>query len=318
MTQPTKRKVYLSRILAVILLCTLLVGLSPTGIAEHVLAESASSAASKVSDASTHSPLLVSQAGTVAASKVYYTNKVAVLMYHDFKEDPKAKAISLKVFQEQLTTLTKNGFKFISMDEFKAFKLNKGKVPANAVLLTFDDGYEDFYTVAYPYLKEKKIPATNFLIVRSTDTGNPGGNPHITWDQMREMLPNKMSFYSHTYNQHFYIPNGGPALTSRYPAASGKRAETLAEYRKRVTDDLSLANKRIRDELGTKTDVFSYPYGAYTKETQAISAKVGHKLDVTIKPGLNGPAGTLVYRINAGYKSISGNDLITKIKGYTK
>ncbi|WP_058301318.1 polysaccharide deacetylase family protein [Gorillibacterium timonense] len=253
-----------------------------------------------------------------STAKVTYTNKVAVLMYHDFKDDPKAKSISLKVFQEQLTTLTKNGFHFISMDEFKAFKLNKGKVPANAVLLTFDDGYEDFYTVAYPYLKKNKIPATNFIIVRSTETGNPGGNPHLTWDQMREMGQNGMSFYSHTYNQHFYIPNAGPALTSRYPAEKGKPAETVEQYHKRITDDLALADKRIREELGTKTDVFSYPYGASNKDIRTISAKLGHKLDVTIQGGLNGPTGNMVYRINAGYKSISGKDLIAKIREYTK
>jgi len=251
-------------------------------------------------------------------NRVHYAGKVAVLMYHDFKEDPKEKSISLEVFADQLSTLKANGFHFISMDDFKAFKLNRGKVPANAVLITFDDGYEDFYTVAYPYLLENKIPATGFIIVHSTDTGNPGGNPHLTWDQMREMTKNGMSFYNHTYNQHFYIPGSGPALTSRYPAADGRPAETADQYRKRITDDLAFADKRIHDELGTSTDVFCYPYGANNRDTRAISAALGHKLDVTIQPGLNDPAGRMVFRINAGYKSIGGQDLIAAIKKYVK
>jgi biofilm PGA synthesis lipoprotein PgaB len=249
---------------------------------------------------------------------VHYKSKVAVLMYHDFQEDPKAKSISLEVFSEQLKALKDNGFHFISMDQFKAFKLKQGKVPDNAVLITFDDGYEDFYTVAYPILNANDIPATNSIIVHSTDTGNPGGNPHLTWDQMREMIKHGMSFYSHTYNQHFYIPGSGPALTSRYAATAGKPAETLDQYRKRIRDDLALADKRIHDELGTPTDVFCYPYGASNSDTKAVSIALGHKLDMTIKPGLNGPEGRMVYRINAGYKSISGKDLIRTILSYTK
>ena len=253
-----------------------------------------------------------------SATPIHYTNKVAVLMYHDFKEDPKAKSVSAKVFAEQLGTLKANGFQFISMEQFKAFKLNRGKVPANAVLVTFDDGYEDFYTVAYPYLLKNKIPATNFIIVWSTDTGNPGGNPHLTWDQMREMTKNGMSFYSHTYDQHFYIPGSGPALTSRYPAEKGKPAETAEHYRKRIKDDLALADKRIHDELATPTDVFCYPYGANNHDLRAASIALGHKLDVTISPGLNGSDGRTVYRINAGYKSISGKTLMQTIVKYAK
>ncbi len=37
-------------------------------------------------------------------------------------------------------------------------------VPSNAVLVTFDDGYQSFYTAAYPILKSLRIPAVNFVI----------------------------------------------------------------------------------------------------------------------------------------------------------
>src|SRR3990170_2672732 len=57
------------------------------------------------------------------------------------------------------------------------------KLPPKAIALTFDDGYEDNYTNAYPVLKQYGVPATIFLI-----TGFVGSSIQLWWDRLWDIL----------------------------------------------------------------------------------------------------------------------------------
>ncbi len=67
------------------------------------------------------------------------------------------------------------------MQQFIAFLNGKNTVPPDAVVLTFDDGYQSFYKYAYPALKDQDMTATNFIIVDYLGT-NPG-TPFLNWDE---------------------------------------------------------------------------------------------------------------------------------------
>lgn len=60
----------------------------------------------------------------------------------------------------------------ISLDDYMEIRRNNANIPENTVAITFDDGYMDNYTTAYPILKEYKIPATIFLTVNMIGTEN--------------------------------------------------------------------------------------------------------------------------------------------------
>ncbi len=55
------------------------------------------------------------------------------------------------------------GFEFISMEELLEIAKANFKSDKNWVHLTFDDGFESVYTVAYPYLRERRIPFSIFI-----------------------------------------------------------------------------------------------------------------------------------------------------------
>lgn len=269
--------------------------------------------------------LLLTSVSTVAAVNYFRGNDegVVVLMYHDFGYSKDPKIITPEVFEEHLAALAESDYDVISMDQFVAYTEGRLELDRKSVLLTFDDGYEDFYEIAYPTLMKYNFPATNFIIVNFTETHNPNVLPHLTWDQLREMKENGYSFYSHTYNHHLYLDpleNKHAALTSK------KENETDEQYVGRVKSDLRYAHELLVQELGEQPNILSFPYGRYTDELLEICEELGITHSFTInknfswknilsnKKGINQVGSTVHTRINAGLSDISGEDLIEMIK----
>lgn len=255
------------------------------------------------------------------AKAVHYSGKVGVLMYHDIMEKPdRDDILSTQQFKQQMELLRKEGFVPISMDNYLDF-IGKGKpVPDNAVLITFDDGYESFYQLAYPILKEYKYPAANFIIVSSIDKPAASGRPKLTWDQMREMAQHDIGFYNHTYDMHRYGDTDGkgrkkPVTTRNLYLPDEKRVETEDEYKQRVKDDLIRAEARLKEELGNTRSAVALPYGAYNDKLLAVLDSIGVEASFMVKEGRNGIGDRNGFRINGGRSDQSPEAVIAKLKG---
>ncbi|TCZ70204.1 polysaccharide deacetylase [Paenibacillus albiflavus] len=253
---------------------------------------------------------------------IHYQDKALVLMYHEVKNNNGSIAVSTDQFDKHLSMLKANGYNVISIEQFDDFMTGKEKkIPPNAVVLTFDDGYEDFYENAYPILQKYKMPATNFIIVKSTDVYNPDIIPHMTWEQMVEMRKNGMSFYSHTYDSHKYVAVNSKGTTA--PLLGGpiylpdkQRVETQEEYYDRIKEDLSKANDLLNSKLGNTRNIISFPYGSFSDTTIQVSKELDMHLYITIKEGINKPGDPVATRINAGKRDFSAEELLAKMKEY--
>jgi len=256
---------------------------------------------------------------------IFYTDKFAVLIYHHISQEEGPYTISPARFTEQVDTLKKLGYNFISLNQATDFLEGREKIPANALVITFDDGYDSFYRHAYPILKQRAMPATMFVIVRYVGGGD-GDTRRLSWQQMQEMQKDGFTFYSHTYNSHYYVTvdaNGTqkPALADlAYREDRGK--ETWAEFGLRVEGDLQRAKEELEANLGRQVEYLALPFGLANKKTIDIAQKLGHKYILTTKPGLNGygtPANDL-FRFNAGSPNKDGNRIhqeISKASGYS-
>lgn len=237
----------------------------------------------------------------------YYKGRVLVLMYHEVEREPHdASSLSAAKLERQLELMKANNFHLITMDQYRNFILRGDAVPPNAVLLTFDDGYESFYRDAYPILRKHGAPATSFLIVGTVGNPRHAGIAKLNWDQVKEMKRNGISFYSHSYDSHLYAPTdaaGNHAIAALsgpiYSKAAGRR-ETMQEYRQRVTADLAHANAVLEQELGAQNHVLAFPYGAFSKPLLRICAQLGIDVTLTVKSGLDAPAQSNGFRLNAG------------------
>lgn len=255
---------------------------------------------------------------------VYYKDHVAVLMYHHLTETPLMLypgVLPAAQFDEQMQLLKQEGFHVITMKQYREFMLDRAPVPDNAVLLTFDDGYESFYKLAFPILQKYSYTAVNFIIVSDVDNTNKQQVPKLTWEQMREMKRAGMGFYNHTYNLHYYgvvDAEGGtrPAASSLLYIHDENRNELNEEYYRRVTGDLAHAERRLKEELGNTDSAIAFPYGSYNEKLLEICDSLGIHLKFNIGLGLSSRTTLNAPRINEGNRALTPALSIQQLKQF--
>lgn len=248
---------------------------------------------------------------------VYYQDQVTVLMYHHVVPDTQREGyITPQRLNRELELLKMDGFNFISVEQLAAFTNGEADVPPNAVVLTFDDGYEDVYLHAFPVLKKHQVPGVVFII-----GGLIGKDGYLNWDQVRSMESSGLvTIGGHTFNQHYGVQvspsQKKPATVACiYDPRSGVY-ETRDEYLARMAEDCSFLQEIFMAELGHSTEYFAYPYGAYSQDYIHVLQEHGYKYIFTVRRGTNtrSQSPALYFRINAGTPRMPTNKLLARLK----
>ena len=170
----------------------------------------------------------------------YYSNDEGILsiMYHRFNESKYPSTnIQMDIFKQQIKIIEDSNYKFNNPNEFeKMFSTPKIK---KEILITIDDAFLSFYQEAWPFLKKNKIP---FILFVSTEPVGKRG--YMTWSQIREVESEDFAFIGHHSHTHDYLIN-----------------ETNDQF----ISDIEKANKIFLKELGYIPNLFSYPFGEYSK-----------------------------------------------------
>jgi peptidoglycan/xylan/chitin deacetylase (PgdA/CDA1 family) len=184
---------------------------------------------------------------------------IPILMYHSISDESESGHPYFRIntsptrFAEHMNFLHENNYEVISLSE--AVRLISAEssgsphsptfhpsiIPQKKVVLTFDDGYRDFYTIAFSTLNRYGFPATVFLPTSFINNSRkPGlkGKEHLSWAEVRELQKIGTRFGSHTVN-HRQLINLDEA-TIRF--------------------ELKVSKERIEDETGEEVEDFSYPY----------------------------------------------------------
>ncbi|HFI2659609.1 TPA: polysaccharide deacetylase family protein [Streptococcus suis] len=194
--------------------------------------------------------------------------KLPILMYHAIhvmapEEEANANLIvDPTTFESHLKALQDAGYYTLSPEE--AYKvLTENVLPAGkkVVWLTFDDSLWDFYSYAYPLLKQYQMKATNNVITGFTEYGQAG---HLTLEQIKEMQTAGLSFQGHTVNH--------PDL--EYSSIEDQ------------TNELTSSKAYLDSQLNQETIAIAYPGGRYSADTVALTEQAGYKLGVTTNNGL--------------------------------
>lgn len=113
-------------------------------------------------------------------------------MYHNVYKNGTDGIISTEEFEKHMSYIKDK--KTFKMEELK--NLNY-KLPKNSILVTFDDGYKNNYTEAFPILKKYGIKATIFINTKYI--GN--SKDYLNWDEIREMYNSGLvDFQLHTHS----------------------------------------------------------------------------------------------------------------------
>ena len=95
---------------------------------------------------------------------------IAIIMYHHIgnkKDSYLLNRINTTVFERQMKYI-QNTYNIISFKELINAFVEKISLPRNAAIITFDDGYKNNYSEAFPILKKYNIPATIFLTIQDS------------------------------------------------------------------------------------------------------------------------------------------------------
>lgn len=232
-----------------------------------------------------------------------YANQVAVLMYHHVHDTDKSSGtITPALFRDQLAYLQDEGYSFITLDQFRGFMDGSGEVPDNAVLVTFDDGYESFNTFALPVLQQLQIPAVNFIITDSLAHPKEDVPPKMSADDIRRATaaPASIEAQCHTDAFHGKRDNGKALLLQ-------DSSETDDAYRKRLAADTASCIAKLRAIVDKPVDTLAYPFGIYDSKAAAAIGSAGIRFAFTIAPGMAVASGNPmnIPRINGGNPHIT-------------
>ena len=129
--------------------------------------------------------------------------------------------------------------------------MTEGKaVPVKPVVLTFDDGYPDTYSIVMPVMKEFGFPCTVFIPTYDADQGT-----RLTWQQIQEMKDAGITIASHSYRHE--------RLTELSAAA--------------VEEDVQKSQEELKQRLGIDNEFFCYPYGRVNEAVEDVMKKARHQ-----------------------------------------
>ncbi|MBQ8044591.1 MAG: polysaccharide deacetylase family protein [Clostridia bacterium] len=216
--------------------------------------------------------------------------KLNVLMLHMVtKEMPEDSSLdTLYITDKMLKSYCeyfKDRYTIVSLDEaFDIIKNNKELENPNLLAFTFDDGYDNNYTLAYPILKELGIKANINIIARYTNENYPG---YLTWDEIKEMSDSGLiTFGNHTYDSHYYTEDANG--DSRPVLSALLSGESSEERRKRIMTDLKLADNMISQATGKDINVIAYPYGVPPFDLMSeIKDELGYDIQMLVRTGVN-------------------------------
>lgn len=223
----------------------------------------------------------------------------AALMFHSINprgpqgQDENALVVTPKRFSQDLKYLKLQGYRFIDCEDLLDLinQTNiKQTIPAKNILITFDDGYIDNYTYAYPVLKQESAEAVINVVVYYIEKKNkPGRDRYLSWSNINEMIKSDIiQIGSHTYDSHHYVKIGA----GKKPMLSGRKitrgkTESWVDFEKRVTEDLLKSIKVIQERTGQAPQAIAFPYGWAAPEARKIASDLGFKVQMGIKPGIN-------------------------------
>jgi len=161
-------------------------------------------------------------------------------------------------FEDQMAYLQDKGYQSISLDQFYQAEYFGETLPAKPIMITFDDGYADNYTTAFPILKKYGFTATIFMVSSYID-----GEGFMTWPQLKELAANGWQIEGHTANH----------------------TDLTKLDSKTVLSELKSSKELLEKGLGQPVDFFAYPYGDFNAGVVLAVKNTGYVMAFTTERG---------------------------------
>lgn len=196
---------------------------------------------------------------TVPVSYAQRDAQTPILVYHIVRpaypsdtREIRQFAVTPELFDQQMAYLQNNGYHVMSFAPLEAYFAGGPALPPHAVIITFDDAWEDQYIYAFPILEKYHYTATFFIPTNFPD--HPG---FISWNQLRTMSQAGMSIESHS-ESHPYL--------------------SLITSTSTLWNEIDGSKLILQKELGITPTEFAYPFGEFDPQIIALVQQAGYKL----------------------------------------
>jgi peptidoglycan/xylan/chitin deacetylase (PgdA/CDA1 family) len=198
-------------------------------------------------------------------------DRISILMYHQIGDfapmsQHRSTYCHYRRFAAQMAYLHRFRCRVMSLDE--ALRALRGEIPVppRAVVLTFDDGYENFFEYAHPVLRRYRFPAMVYLIAgmigRPSEWFAADGRdtpPLMSAERIRQLSREGVDFGSHGMT-HAKLARIDPSAAKIEIEQSKVELETL---------------------LDREVQHFCYPYGSYNPQVVEFARAAGYVSAVT-------------------------------------
>lgn len=224
---------------------------------------------------------------TESVSSIKNGKPLCILMYHSILDNPDRAGdyvITPKMFEDDLRYLKQSGYETIVTKDLIDYVENGTELPEKSVVITFDDGYYNNYSYAYPLLKKYGMKGVLSVIGYYTEqysrerTFN-NNYSHVTWKMIKEMSDdNVFEIQNHTYNLHNLKKRKGILK---------QKTETDREYEKMLKNDIDKNQKLLSINCGITPVAFTCPFGAVNEKALDIIKSMGFKVTYGCEEGVN-------------------------------
>ncbi|MDP9269523.1 MAG: polysaccharide deacetylase family protein [Chloroflexota bacterium] len=195
---------------------------------------------------------------------------VPILIYHSISRDPAAWirpfAVTPEAFGRQLDVLVEQGATTLTVSAFvDALARRPPALPERPVLITFDDGFADFYDHALPALVRRRLAATLYVatgfVGRRIGGGKTSGERMLDWSQLADVREAGVEIGGHSHS-HAQLD----AIPSSRAAAELARCKSLLE-----------------EGLGIRIASFAYPHGYSSPRVRRLVVETGYRSACAVK-----------------------------------
>lgn len=199
-------------------------------------------------------------------------------MYHSISDRSQPRfrkyASSPVRFAEQMAYLARHNYTTLTVSQYIAGRRTGAAFPEPVVVLTFDDGYADFYEEALPVLQRYSLVATLYISTafingtsRFLKRERETNRPLLTWEQLVEISASSMECGAHGH-RHLQLDIIPQAIA---------RAE------------ITLSKRILEENLGRKISSFAYPYGYYRPAVQQLVREAGYLSACAVRYNMSSP-----------------------------
>ena len=213
----------------------------------------------------------------------------AILTYHSIDDSGSPISVSEAVFRTQMDWLAHSGPPVVGLDRLLALPAAE-----TALAITFDDGFRNFASTAWPVLRDLALPVTLYVptahVGRSNDWGGRDGHriptlPLLDWAGLARLAADGVTIGSHTCT-HVQLPR-------------------LSQSQ--VNEELECSALTIEERIGSRPSGLAYPYGAHDAATvRAAERYYGHAVTTELRMLSPHDARCRLPRVDMYYMRVKG------------